>query len=196
MHIPFVVSGPSGVGKATVIHQLRPIALNLPVSISYTTRSISEGEQAGIHYHFVTRDTFERMRALGDFIEHAEYAGNLYGTSREESMRLLQTHDVLFEIDQVGALKLKQVLPNAVLFFIQPPSFEELERRLRARKRSNLSEQAILDRLEIAREEIAHADRFDYQVVNDDPARAAREILDHIRNIRIARTSVRFTPSN
>lgn len=178
-----VVSGPSGVGKGSVHAGLHGLLDGLEVSVSATTRSPRPGERDGVAYHFVDEAAFERMVVTGALLEWAEYAGHRYGTPRgplEDAVERGRT--VLLEIEVQGALQVRSGLPDALLVFLVPPTFEELERRLR--DRGTEDEATILDRLEVARREMAAADGFDHVVVNDDLDRCTREVADLIGRAR------------
>lgn len=171
-----VVSGPSGVGKSTVISELLSHRPDIHFSVSFTTRAPRVGEENGVSYNFVDRGEFERMIAAGELLEHAEYVGNYYGTSMKVIREKLdQGIDVLLDIEVQGAAKVRQRCPEAVLIFIIPPSLEELSRRLH--KRQTDSEEVIEGRLAKAREEYREIPNYDYLVVNDRVPQAAAEIL-------------------
>lgn len=162
----FVVAAPSGAGKSTLVNALLEREPSISLSISHTTRPPRPGEQYGRHYYFVERAEFEREVAEGIFLEHAEVHGNFYGTSRTTVAELLeQGRDVLLEIDWQGARQIRKSKPDCVSVFILPPSRAELERRLRGR--GSDSADVIARRLHNSREEIAHANEFDYVIVND-----------------------------
>jgi len=162
----FVVAAPSGAGKSTLVNALLAREPGIALSISHTTRPPRPGETSGQHYYFVDRAEFERDVAAGIFLEHAEVHGNFYGTSRDKvQATLAQGRDVLLEIDWQGAAQIRSQLPACVSVFILPPSRVELERRLRGR--GSDSEAVIERRLANSRGEIAHAQEFDYIVVND-----------------------------
>ena len=164
--ILFIVAAPSGAGKSTLVNALLAREPGIVLSISHTTRAPRPGEGEGHHYHFVDRATFEREIAAGEFLEHAEVFGNLYGTSRGAVEPILcGGRDVLLEIDWQGARQVRAAKPDCVSIFILPPSRAELERRLRARATD--SEATIQRRLAESREEISHADDFDCIIVND-----------------------------
>lgn len=171
-----VLSGPSGVGKSTVISELLGQRQDIHFSVSFTTRQPRVGEADGINYNFVDRAEFQRMIAENELLEHAEYVGNYYGTSLKVIEDKLATGiDVLLDIEVQGAAKVRVKCPDAVLIFIIPPSFEELSRRLH--KRNTDGEEVIAGRLQKAREEYKEITHYDYLVVNDNVSAAAEEII-------------------
>lgn len=162
----YIVSAPSGSGKTTLLQYLLRSFKDLKFSVSYTTRQPRSGEQNGIDYFFTDRPTFSGMVEGGEFLEWAEYQGQLYGTGRAYVERNLEAgKDVIMDIDVQGARQVKTKIKDAVLIFVLPPSFAELERRLRARMQE--SDDSILRRLEIARREILFYRDYDYIIIND-----------------------------
>ena len=171
-----VLSGPSGVGKSTVIAELLSERKDIYFSVSFTTRQPRPGEVDGVNYNFVTRPEFERMIRDNELLEYTEYVGNYYGTSLKVIRdRLDQGQDVLLDIEVQGAATVKAKCPEAVLIFILPPSLEELAHRLQAR--STDPEDVIVKRLKRAREECSEIGRYDYLVVNDSVIAAVSEII-------------------
>ena len=170
-----VLSGPSGVGKSTVIAELFSQRSNIYFSVSYTTRKPRVGEQDGVNYNFVSREEFERMIADDELLEYAEYVDNYYGTSIKLIREKLDAGiDVLLDIEVQGAAKVRARCPDALFIFIIPPSFEELSRRLH--RRNTDSEDVIAGRLAKARQEFREIPKYDYLVINDKVANAVHEI--------------------
>ncbi|MFM7548160.1 MAG: guanylate kinase [Cyanobacteriota bacterium] len=170
-----VITGPSGVGKGTLVSRLLARHPSLWLSVSATTRAPRSGEVDGQSYFFLSREAFERQVGEGGFLEWAEFAGNLYGTPRgpvEE--HLAAGRPVLLEIELEGARQVRQSFPAAVQLFIKPPSFDELERRIRGRGTD--SEEAIGRRLERARVEVAAEGEFDAALVNADLNQACEQL--------------------
>ena len=171
----FVISGSSGVGKGTVIKEFLKKHPDFRLSVSCTTRAPREGEIHGENYFFLTREEFIKIRENGDFLEWAEFSGNLYGTRRPYvDKKLAEGKNLILEIDTQGALKVKKVMPEATLIFILPPSIEELEARLRGRHTE--SEEAIQKRLGSIKMEIENSKHFDCQIVNDSVENAVAEL--------------------
>jgi len=172
-----VITGPSGVGKGTLIGELCRQFPDLRLSVSATTRRPRSGEQDGREYHFLSPDDFERRAAAGEFLEHAEYAGNRYGTLRSE----VEEGPVVLEIEVQGARQVREALADAVQVFIAPPSIDALRERLLARGTD--SPEGIQTRLAQAEEELRAQDEFQHVVVNDDLGRAAAELSDLVATI-------------
>lgn len=192
----FIICGPSGVGKGTVVARLLASDPTLYFSISATTRAPRPGEEDGVHYHFLTREKFESWIAAGDFLEHAQFVGNLYGTPRlfvDQAMERGQ--DVLLDIEIQGAEQVRQKRPDAVRIYVAPPSWEELERRLIGRGTEDMEK--VRSRLARGKEEFAAAKDFDYFVINDTVEHAVEEIraimtAEHCRPVeRIGRAGLR-----
>lgn len=161
----FVVAAPSGAGKSSLVNALLELDSHLAISISHTTRAPRGQEQQGREYHFIDEPTFRSMIEHGDFFEWAQVHGHLYGTSRKAiQSRLVAGQDVVLEIDWQGALQIKKIFPHAVLIFILPPSWEELQQRL-ARRGEDRPE-VIAMRMANAREEVAQARHFDFVIIN------------------------------
>ncbi|HLO87583.1 MAG TPA: guanylate kinase [Nostocaceae cyanobacterium] len=170
-----VLTGPSGVGKGTLMQALLQRHPQLYYSVSMTTRSPRPGEVDGKNYYFVSRHKFEQLVADGEFLEWAEFAGNCYGTPREAVLNHIQTGKwIILEIELEGARQIRTSYPDALSIFILPPSFSELEKRIRGRAQD--SEDAIALRLQRAKDEIQAANEFDIQIVNDDFETALQEI--------------------
>lgn len=172
-----VITGPSGVGKGTLIEALRERLPGLSLAISATTRDPRPGERDGIDYHFLTPEQFERLVSEGAFVEHAEYSGRRYGTLRSELERSLEHGSaVLLEIEVQGARQVREAIPDAMLVFIAPPDERSLEERLRGRGTD--SEQQIERRLQTARTELAAQAEFEHVIVNGDLAEATDELVE------------------
>ena len=177
----FVITGPSGVGKGTLIAKLLEAVPDLELSISATTRDPRSGEEDGRDYHFLTPEEFEGRVAAGDFLEHATYAGNRYGTLREAVEDQLESgRSVVLEIEVQGARQVRAAMPEAVLIFIAPPSPEALRERLQ--ERGTDSEQEIERRLRTAEIELEAQVDFPHVVVNDDVQTAASELEKLVRD--------------
>ena len=176
----FVFSGPSGVGKGTLKAKLfEEFADQIAYSVSATTREPREGEEDGKDYFFISRQEFERRVKNNEFLEHAEFAGNCYGTPRAYVEKLLDSGmNVVLEIDVQGALQVMKSMPECVSVFILPPSFEELEHRLRGR--GTETEEKVRERLETAKRELPYAPQYDYQIVNGGDIEAAYQSLREV----------------
>ena len=170
-----VLSGPSGVGKDTVLRHVESENEDVNVSVSLTTREMREGEINGKSYYFVERGYFERKLGEDAFLEYAEYVGNFYGTPKKYVDRAMnEGRDAVLDIEVQGALQVCAKRPGTIRIFIAPPSWEELERRLR--QRGTDSEEKIQKRLLRAKTELQTADVYDYFVINDTVERAVREL--------------------
>jgi guanylate kinase len=162
------------VGKGTLIKRLLERVTGLQLAVSATTREPRPGEVNGVDYHFLSQADFDRRVEAGEFLEHAVYAGNSYGTLWSELER--PARGIVLEIDVQGARQVREALPDSFQIFVEPPSFEDLERRLAGRG-ADAPEQ-IERRLSAAREELAAASEFDHRIVNDDLERALQELCD------------------
>jgi len=173
-----VVTGPSGVGKGTLIRTLRERFPGLELSVSATTRVPRPGEQAGVDYHFLAEAEFERRLEAGEFVEHAEYAGNRYGTLRSEIDRARESgaRALVLEIEVQGARQVRDALPGATQVFIAPPSDEALRTRLVGRGADDPEQ--IERRLAVAREELAARVEFEHVIVNDRLEDAVQELVE------------------
>ncbi|CAL9283613.1 MULTISPECIES: guanylate kinase [Streptomyces] len=171
-----VLSGPSGVGKSTVVAHMRKVHPEVWLSVSATTRKPRPGEQDGVQYYFVTDDEFDKLIANGELLEWAEFAGNRYGTPRRAVQERLESGEpVLLEIDLQGARLVRESMPDAQLVFLAPPSWDELVRRLTGR--GTESAEVIERRLEAAKVELAAESEFDVTLVNTSVEDVARELL-------------------
>lgn len=176
----YVITGPSGVGKGTLIKALRREVPELELATSATTRAPRAGEVAGVDYHFLAPAEFERRVAAGDFLEHATYSGNRYGTLRSEvDERAGRGVPVVLEIEVQGARQIRESMPEAVQIFIAPPSPEALRERLL--QRGTDSDEVIDSRLRVAVDELEAQSEFGHAVVNDEVARAAAELAAIVR---------------
>ena len=173
-----VFSGPSGVGKGTVLKEFLAGRENVSLSISATTRQPRPGEENGVHYYFLTKEEFLKKVEDGNMLEYAEYNGNYYGTPKDKvDEALAQGRDIILEIEVQGALLVKEKCPNALLVFVAPPSWQELRDRLTGRGTEDAA--TIENRLNIAKQELTQAVHYDYILVNDT-IEAAAERLEHI----------------
>ncbi len=173
-----IFTGPSGVGKGTILTDFfKKVDGNIVYSISSTTRKPRDGEINGMHYFFITKEEFEKLIKEDAFLEYANYSGNYYGTNKNfVNEKLSQNKSVLLEIELQGALQVMEKCPNAVTIFIKPPTFEELEHRLRGRHSED--EASIQKRLKAAKKEIENADKFHYVIENKIVEDAVKELID------------------
>jgi guanylate kinase len=179
------MSGPSGVGKDTLLRRILEKDHNLRKTVSYTTRSPRPGEVEGVDYLYVSRADLSSLK--DQVLERAEYDGNVYATSATQVHKFRSAgYDTILKIDVQGAEQVRKLVPDALFIFIAPPSPEELERRLQRRRTENA--QDIAARREIAKTEMSYAPRYDYVVINDDVDRAADEVLRIIREARERQT--------
>ena len=173
-HVLLAVSGPSGVGKGTIVKTIINRRADVVESVSCTTRPPREGEIHGKHYFFLSHEEFERRIAEDDFLEYNEHFGNYYGTPKSFVKETLEEKSVIMEIEVVGALKAKKVFPECLLVMVVPPSVEELKKRLIAR--GSETEEEIKKRLARMDYELSHKDQYDYVIVNDDLETAIAEL--------------------
>ena len=176
-----VLVGPAGVGKGSLVREILDSEKDFMLSVSATTRSPREGEVDGVHYHFVTRERFEQMIEDDELLEYAQVHGNhLYGTPKSELRRASETgKHLVLEIDLQGARQVRSHQEDAIEIFVQPPSWQELERRLR--ERATETESEIQTRLETARSEIEAAGEFEHQVTNDNLTECAARIVETVK---------------
>lgn len=177
-HVLLAVSGPSGVGKGTMVKTLIARREDVVESVSCTTRAPREGEIDGKHYFFISREEFERRIDENDFLEFDEHFGNYYGTPKSFVREALKTKSVIMEIDVVGALRAKKTFPETVLVMVTPPSAEELKRRLSGR--GSETDEEIENRLARMEYELSHVSEYDHVIVNDDLEKAIRALEDII----------------
>lgn len=174
-----IISGPSGAGKGTVYNAVVARRPNIKKSVSVTTRNPRPGEVEGVHYYFRTLEQYQEMIAKGEFLETASVYCNYYGTPKAPVLKMLADgNDVMFEIDTLGAEQIRKKYPKSITIFLMPPSFEELERRLRGR--GTESEEAITRRLGLARSELSKYKLFDYIVFNDNVENAIEGVISII----------------
>jgi len=175
-----VITGPSGVGKGTLIRGLMEQLPQLALSVSATTRAPRPGEQDGVDYHFLTREAFDRSVRCGEFVEHADYAGRSYGTLRSELQeRIERGIPVVLEIEVQGARQVRAAMPDAVQVFIAPPSLEALRTRLVGRGTDDSDE--VQRRLSVAEQELQAQPEFEHVVVNDRLDDALQELAGIVR---------------
>ncbi len=176
----FVLSGPSGAGKGTLINRVFELDNSFYYSVSATTRQMREGEKDGVNYFFLTREKFEEMIAKNELLEYTEFCGNYYGTPASViDEKLKNGISVILEIETDGAFQIKQKRPECKSIFILPPSYEVLAHRLR--KRNTETEEKIIKRLERAKTELKEAGKYDFKVINDELETAAAELLNILK---------------
>ena len=175
-HVLMAVSGPSGVGKGTIVKTILQRRDDVVESVSCTTRAPREGEIHGKHYFFLSHEEFQRRIAEDDFLEYDEHFGNYYGTPKSFVAETLKTKSVIMEIDVVGSLNAKKHFPNTVLVMVVPPSVDELKSRLKGRQTE--TDEEIEGRLARMEYELSHKDVYDYILVNDDLEKAIQEMKD------------------
>ena len=181
-----MVSAPAGCGKDTILNELLKKTDKAGYAVSATTRAPREGEVNGVHYHFLTREEFERKIAEKEVLEYTEYCGNYYGTLRKSVNDLLnEGKDAILKIEVEGAMNIKKLFPEACLVFILPPSWEVLEKRLR--DRGTETEDKIVERTKQAHNEVKFAKNYDYLIVNDELERAVSDLLAVMRAEKLRR---------
>jgi len=174
----FVISGASGVGKSTVLSKVMAARNDLRFSVSATTRAPRPGEEDGVHYYFITKESFQEMIRSDAFVEYDAHMENYYGTPKAQLEEKLELGSVILDIEPNGAFAVREKRPDAVLIFIAPPSLEELERRLRSR--GDTPEEQIEIRLNRAKWEMEQRLKYDHVVVNDQVEACAEKILSII----------------
>lgn len=187
----FIISGPSGVGKSTVLNALFEKRENLYFSVSATTREARPGEEDGVHYHFIDTDTFQKWIEQDEFLEHAEFVGNFYGTPKKYIHSAMENgQDVILDIEVQGAQQVVDKMPEVIRIFVAPPSWKELERRLT--ERGTDSAEKIRKRLQRAQDDFSTAAVYDYFVINDTVDNAVAE-LDAIITAEHCKPDVRMS---
>lgn len=176
-----VLSGPSGVGKGTIINKVLKSDCNLILSVSATTRPMRKGENDGVNYHFLSREKFLELIDNGELLEYAVVYDNMYGTLKSKTMeQLMEGRDVILEIDPVGAMNIKRLFPSALTIFLIPPDIDTLARRLRGR--GTETEAVFKKRVQSATQELKTAENYDHVVLNDDADRCAEEVIAIIKS--------------
>ena len=179
----FILSGPSGIGKDTVLKELLKRNDNIRLSISSVTREPREGEVNGVKYNFITREAFEKMLSNDELLEHNVYCGNYYGTPKKPVVEAIENGDIMvIEVDVNGAASIRKKMLGIKSVFVMPPSFEELERRLSSRGTD--SAEVVKKRIEEAKAEIARKDEYDYTIVNGVLENAVKELYNIIVNLK------------
>ena len=175
----FVISGASGVGKSTILKRVMEEEPNLQFSVSATSRAPREGETNGVQYFFVSEDAFKHMISQGAFVEYDYHMGNYYGTLKSEVFNKAQQGNMILDVEPVGAMRVREIYPEATLIYIAPPSLEVLQNRLRSR--NDTPEDQIVLRSERAAWEDGQKDKYDFVVVNDVLEDAVAQVLQIIR---------------
>ena len=175
----FVISGASGVGKSTILKRVMEAEPKLQFSVSATSRAPREGETNGVQYFFISEDAFKQMITQGAFVEYDYHMGNYYGTLKSEIFNKTQQGNMILDVEPVGAMRVREIYPDAMLIFIAPPSMEVLNARLRSR--NDTPEDQIAVRAERAAWENSQQDKYDYVVVNDVLDDAVAQVLQIIR---------------
>ena len=191
----FVISAPSGCGKSSLVQSLCKLDEKIKTSISHTTRAIRPNEEHGIHYFFVSHNEFEKLIKSGEFLEHAVVYENYYGTHTKTIKELQEKgDDIILEIDHQGARQVKSIFNDATLIYILPPNLTELKRRLI--KRNTDSKSTINNRLKLALDDISHADKFDYVLINDNFDVALQELYSIIlvQRLKASRVLSNYKP--
>lgn len=176
----FVISGASGVGKSTILKQVMVKMPQLQFSVSATSRPPRPGETNGVQYFFVSEEAFKQLILQGAFVEHDYHMGNYYGTLKSEIINKTKDGDMLLDIEPVGALRVREIFPEATLIYIAPPSLDVLERRLRGR--NDTSEEQMKIRKERAAWESTQMDKYDYVVVNDILEDSVQKVMQIIQD--------------
>lgn len=171
----FVISGASGVGKSTILKRVMAERPQLQFSVSATSRAPREGETDGVQYFFVSEEAFRQMIEQGAFVEYDYHMGNFYGTLKSEIVKKTQQGGMILDVEPVGAMRVKEIFPDATLIYIAPPSMEVLQRRLR--ERNDTPEEQIKIRSERAAWEDSQKDKYDYIVINDVLEEAVAQVL-------------------
>jgi guanylate kinase len=175
----FVISGASGVGKSSILKRVMEQMPDLQFSVSATSRPPREGETNGVQYFFVTEDAFRQMVSQGAFVEYDYHMNNYYGTLKSEVLNKTKVGNMILDVEPVGAMRVKEIYPQATLIYVAPPSLETLEQRLRAR--NDTPEEQIMIRRQRAAWEDSQKDKYDYIVINDVLEDAVSNVLGIIR---------------
>lgn len=185
----FVISGPSGTGKGTVVKKLVSNEESVCLSVSATTRAPREGERDGVEYHFISKEKFEEMISSNDVIEYTTYCGNYYGTPKKfTEQKLKENKNVILEIEVDGGSQIRSLYEGAVSIFVVPPSMQELEKRLRGR--GTESDEVVKKRLSEAYNELKQAENYDYIVINDDVDTCVESIIGIIKSEKMRKDNM------